>query len=110
MKTINYREYNDLFDSEKESALNIFLQQGLQMASEYPYLYQYDEKLHKKILKAHKKAEKNQTPWFAHEYIMEDCADELREIALDEAQDVLYEPCDQSFTIISYYDLEKAGK
>ena len=110
MKTIEYREYNDLSDSEKESAVSHFLLQVLSMACEYPSLYQYNEKLHKKILKAHKKADKNQTPWFTHEFIMEDCGDELREIALDEAQDSLYEPCDQSFTIISYYDLEKAGK
>ena len=110
MKTIEYREYNDLSDSEKESAVNHFLTEALTIAYEWPGYYQYDQDLYKKLLKAGKKADNNATPWFTGEFIMEECGDELHILALNEAQDALYEPCDQIFTIISYYDLEKAGK
>ena len=110
MKKIEYREYNDLSDSEKESAVNHFLLRVLETATEYPSYYQFDSDLHKKILKAHKKADKAQTSWFAHEFIMEDCGEELRELALDDAEQALYELCGQSFEIVTEYELEKAGE
>lgn len=35
-------------------------------------------------------AESNQTPWFAHEFIMETCSDDLRSMAQADAEDALY--------------------
>lgn len=110
MKTIEYREYNDLSDSEKESAVNHFFLRALQTAVEFANYYEFDPDLYEKIRKAHKKANKSQTPWFVHEFISEDCGNELRELALDDAEQALYEPCDQSFDIVTVYELEKAGE
>ena len=49
-----------------------------------------DDDLQSKIDEAVEKAEQMQTPWFALEYIMDTCAEELGVIALDEAKQCLY--------------------
>lgn len=51
-----------------------------------------DDDLQARIDKAMEQAEKMQTPWFAHEYVMDDeyVADSLRSMALNRAIDALY--------------------
>ena len=109
MKSIEYREYNELSDSEKEAALNHFLLDELTTVCEMPEWYEYDEDLYKKIIEAGDKAEKNQTPWFTHEFIMEDCGDELRAIALTNAESALYEPLMIGHNLVTSYELVMAG-
>lgn len=46
--------------------------------------------LQAKIDRAWRKAESMQTPWFAHEYIMETCKDEIMGMARADAEDSLY--------------------
>lgn len=36
------------------------------------------------------KADKMQTPWFAHEYIIDTCADEIEGMARCDAEDAVY--------------------
>lgn len=52
-------------------------------------------KLQKKIDAAWKKAEAMQTPWFAHEYIMDAIGDDIRGMATATAQDALYSEPDE---------------
>ena len=52
--------------------------------------------LQKRIDAAIAKAEKMQTPWFAHEYIMDTCKEEIEGMARSDAEDGLYsEPGEQ---------------
>jgi hypothetical protein len=56
---------------------------------------QFNDKLNKDNLQARidaacAKAEKMQTPWFAHEYILDTCRDELESIARATAEAALY--------------------
>ena len=46
--------------------------------------------LQARIDKACDQADKMQTPWFAHEYIMDTCREELTGMALAQAEDSLY--------------------
>lgn len=48
------------------------------------------DNLQARIDAAIEKAEKMKTPWFAHEYIMETCKDELEGMARCTAEDALY--------------------
>ena len=48
------------------------------------------DSLQARIDEAWEKAEKMQTPWFAHEYIMESCGEEIRGMAQCDAEDALY--------------------
>lgn len=113
MKSIEYREYSDLYALEQEAAVNHFMQEALQFACEMPEWYRlehHDNDLYNKILKAHKKADKNQTPWFLGEFVMESCGDKLRAIALTNAESALYEPLMVGHTLVTSYELVMAGK
>ncbi len=46
--------------------------------------------LQERIDAAFAKADKMQTPWFAHEYIMDTCSDEIAGMARCDAEDALY--------------------
>lgn len=46
--------------------------------------------LQARIDEAHAKAEAMRTPWFAHEYIMDTCREDLEGMARCEAEDSLY--------------------
>ena len=46
--------------------------------------------LQKRIDEAGAKAEKMQTPWFWHEYILDTCREDLESMALRTAEDALY--------------------
>ena len=46
--------------------------------------------IQERIDRAIKRANDMQTPWFAHEYIMDECRDELLDLARDIAQSTVY--------------------
>ena len=46
--------------------------------------------LQSRIDSAQEKAEKMQTPWFAHEYILDTCREDLEGMARCDAEDALY--------------------
>ncbi len=54
-----------------------------------------DDDLQKRIDAALAFAEKNHTPWFAGEYIMETCSDELKSMASCDAENALYSEPDE---------------
>jgi len=54
--------------------------------------------LQARIDRAAARAEAMQTPWFAHEYILDTCRADLESIASSDAQDALY-PAPQEFTL-----------
>ena len=71
------KSYSELTEKQKEKAVKIFLNRLLQDIVEG--FLMFDEGLQDKIDKAFEQAERMKTPWFAHEYIMDTCAEELRE-------------------------------
>ena len=48
------------------------------------------DNLQKKIDEAIQKAEDMKTPWFAHEYIMDTCSEDIRALAIPAAEDAIY--------------------
>lgn len=62
--------------------------------------------LQKRIDDACAKAEAMQTPWFAHEYVMDTCADDIRGMATCDAEDAHYpEPGERAI----YIPMEQAS-
>jgi len=57
-----------------------------------------NDNLQKRIDQALAEAERMRTPWFAHEYIMESCGQELQSFAADDAVDAFY-PEDSEFIL-----------
>lgn len=49
-----------------------------------------DSPLSERIAEAERKAEAAQTPWFLHEYVMETCAEDLKDLARFSAENSLY--------------------
>lgn len=49
-----------------------------------------DDDLQPRIDAALKKADEMRTPWFAHEYIMDTCREDIEVMARAEAEDALY--------------------
>jgi hypothetical protein len=84
------RKFNELSKAEKEEAINYMLTNLLKAITEG--IEVFDKEIQSRIEKAFRKAEQMQTPWFAHEYIMEDPITKkyLQSIAEDEAQKALY--------------------
>ncbi len=87
------RTYDQLDPDEQNRAEEKALADLLQHVTEGAI--RFSDKLNKDDLQARidaawEKAEAMQTPWFAHEYIMDTCADDLRSMADCDAQDALY--------------------
>ena len=82
------KKYDELTEEQKEKAVNICLTNLLTAIIEGQFVF--DDELGNKIEEAFKKAEKKRTPWFSHEYIMDTCSEELKEMALEDAKQVIY--------------------
>ena len=76
-------------EQAREKALTTVLQHVTEGAIRFNDKLNRDD-LQKRIDAAWEKAESMQTPWFAHEYIMDTCGDDLRSMALADAEDALY--------------------
>lgn len=81
------KKYADLTPEQQEQAMQICLVDVLRDITEEGV---YPEGLYTRIQEAWEKAEQMRTPWFIHEYIMDTCEKELREMALQIAQGGIY--------------------
>lgn len=84
------KRYDQLTAEQQEAAANHFVGEALCAILECAISFEEDNELQAKIDAACAKAESMQTPWFAGEYIMDTCADEIREMALAEAKECIY--------------------
>ncbi|NLF98709.1 MAG: hypothetical protein GX565_01010 [Lentisphaerae bacterium] len=73
----------------REKALNILLTDICEQRIQFNNKLIHDD-LQKRIDEAGAKAEKMQTPWFWHEYILDTCREDLESMALRTAEDALY--------------------
>ena len=90
------KTYSQLTAVEQAKARAECLNQLLRAVTEGQLRFS-DEKNHDdlqaRIDAAQEKAEKMQTPWFAHEYIMDTCREDLEDLegmAMCDAEDALY--------------------
>lgn len=88
-----FKTFDQLSDAEKEKAidhaLNVLLRAVVEGAIRFNDQANSDD-LQARIDQASAKAEKMQTPWFAHEYIMDAAGDDLRSMAECDAESALY--------------------
>lgn len=92
------RHYDDLTPNERKQAeeraattlLEAILGGGLRFSDK-----KNGDNLQARIDGAMEEAERMQTPWFAHEYIMERAGDEIRGMAQCDAEDALYPDSDE---------------
>lgn len=92
------RKWNNLNENERTRAVNKVLDKLLEAVVEGAI--RFDDELNKNTLQAKidtaiKAANKNQTPWFAGEYIYEVVSDELRGMAQCDAEDAFYPSPDE---------------
>lgn len=87
------KTWEQLTESQQEKALDKAVENLLTDILEGAIRFS-DEKNHDnlqaKINAACEKAEQMRTPWFASEYIMDTCLDEIRGLAQCDAEDALY--------------------
>jgi hypothetical protein len=108
MKSIQYREFADLTPNEQAGAIEVCLQEYLLIASREPrYFDLWDAPLSDRISKAIALAYEYEDEESINEYIMDECGDELRELAKLQAEEYLYESDDQLETVVSYIELRK---
>lgn len=87
------KTYNELTPKQQENARINALEKMLKAILEGAIRFDDDlnqDNLQAKIDAAFEKSEAARTPWFAHEYIMDTCREELEGMAQCEAEDSLY--------------------
>lgn len=87
------KHFEDLTAEQQEKAVEYAaskLLQGIIMGAVRFSDEKNGDNLQARIDAAIEQAEKMQTPWFAHEYIMETCKDEVLGMARADAEDTLY--------------------
>jgi len=91
------RTYDELSKADQESAHDKALSRLLTAICEGAIRFNDElngDDLQARIDAAFEKAEAMRTPWFAHEYVMETCDEELRSMALCDAEDAVYRSAD----------------
>ena len=92
------RSFNNLSTDLRETAVNRCLESLLTSILDGSIRFNdqaNQDDLQARIDVAYSKADKMQTPWFASEYIMETCGEELRGMAQYDAEDALYPTTEQ---------------
>jgi hypothetical protein len=87
------RKFSDLTEQEQAAAENKAAEELLRAILDGAVRFNdklNGDRLQARIDKAVTRADKMQTPWFAHEYIMDTCAEEIRGMARCNAEDALY--------------------
>ena len=92
------RTFEQLTAGEQEAAENRAASDLLQAICDGAV--RFNDELNKDDLQARvdaafARAEKMQTPWFAHEYIMDTCRDEIEGMARADAEDAMYPGADE---------------
>ena len=87
------RKFDQLTPAQQEKAaaheLTLLLTEIVQGAIRFNDKLNGDD-LQARIDKALAQADKMKTPWFAHEYVMEACKEDLEGLARSKAEDALY--------------------
>ena len=99
------KRYHDLTETQQKQAVSQALNDLLQEIVEFGNLRFNDElngdDLQARIDASISKAEAMHTPWFAGEYIMDTCKDDLEALAVPVAEDAWYlEPGEQAMRIL----------
>ena len=92
------RTYNELTEDQQGEAQEVCLINLLQAVVDGNIRFDDESNqdyLQARIEAAVEKSVDNQTPWFAWEYILDACEDDLRSIALADAEDSLYSGPDE---------------
>ena len=87
------KKYNELTEYEKKAALDKILSDDLELILSGVIRFDdglNDDGLQRRIDAAIAEAERMKTPWFASEYILDACREELEKIAICVAEDALY--------------------
>jgi lysozyme family protein len=87
------KTYNDLTTQQQQSAVNYELGRLVEAIMEGAIRFNdklNGDDLQARIDKACQKADAMQTPWFAHEYILATCRDDLTGMAECSAEDAMY--------------------
>ena len=87
------KTFKQLSETQKETAVQKCLESELRAILEDGV--RFDDKLNYNDLQARidaacSEADKMQTPWFAHEYILDTCREDLTALAQCQAEDALY--------------------
>jgi hypothetical protein len=92
------KTFKQLTDTEQVEAVSRCLDDVLKLVTEGDLRFNdsmnHDD-LQKRIDAAQEKAEQMRTPWFAHEYIMDTCREDLTAMAQGRAEDALYSSPDE---------------
>jgi len=92
------KTFKELAKDEKQAAIDRALNELLQAISEGAIRFDDErnsDSLQRDIDNAIATAERLQTPWFAHEYVMAAVGETLRGMATSTAEDVLYADPDE---------------
>jgi hypothetical protein len=96
------KRFDELTPEQQEKAVNIQMEGWLRDICDGAIRFN-DEKngddLQERIDTAFAEAERMQTPWFSHEYIMETCEQEIKELAQTSAENALYLKPDDPMTV-----------
>lgn len=87
------RKFSDLTEQEQATAENKAAEELLRAILDGAVRFNdklNGDSLQARIDKAVARADKMQTPWFAHKYIMDTCAEEIRGMARCDAEGTLY--------------------
>lgn len=86
------RKYDELTTEQQARAQEVALNELLQAIVEGPIRDFADEDVQARIDEAFRKADEMQTPWFAHEYIMDDekVSEYLKDWARGNAKEAFY--------------------
>jgi hypothetical protein len=93
MRQVTMREFKDLSLSEQKLAVGKLLNNLLQDVCNGSIRFNDElnqDDLQARIDKAIEKADKMQTPWFSHEYVMDAVGSELESMAQGQAEEDLY--------------------
>ncbi len=88
------KNFNELTELEQKQAVAFFTNRLLNWILDGAIRFNDDlngDNLQKRIDRAIKRSEEMQTPWFAKEYILDTCRDDIESMARCEAEDVEYD-------------------
>jgi hypothetical protein len=102
---MEHLKFDQLNEEQQEKALQYHTSKLLQAICEG---LRFNDELNRddlqaKIDKAFEIADKMQTPWFAHEYIMETCKEEIEGMAQCDAEDAEYAIIKDKLHVVSIH-------
>lgn len=92
MSRIELKTFDDLTPAQRSIAVTKRVNLLLNWMSEGVPLFDAGSREDKLVQEACDEAERMQTPWFVHEYIMDKLGDELREMAIADCREMWYIP------------------